>query len=52
MPQEQQANKTLRSSTKPGFAGTDAEKVKQEIQKDLNEGQGAMTARQAGAMRD
>lgn len=38
MPQEQQANKTLRSSTKPGFAGTDAEKVKQEIQKGFKRG--------------
>ncbi|MBR3121030.1 hypothetical protein [Oceanobacillus profundus] len=52
MPQDQQANKTLHSSTKPGFAGTDTKKVKQEIQKDLSEGQGAMTAREAGAMRD
>ncbi|HEX7066243.1 MAG TPA: hypothetical protein VF199_14340 [Bacillales bacterium] len=40
------------SVTKPGFAGTDAQKVKKEIQKDVNEGQGAMTSREAGAMRD
>ena len=29
---------------KPEFAGTDAQKVKQEIQKDVSEGQGAMTS--------
>ncbi|WP_268811342.1 hypothetical protein [Virgibacillus dakarensis] len=39
-------------SIKPGFAGTDAKKVKQEIKKDISEGQGAMTAREAGAMHD
>lgn len=37
---------------KPDFAGTDAQKVKQEIQKDVSEGQGAMTSREAGAMHD
>ena len=52
MQQDQQANKNLDSMMKPGFAGTDAQKVKQEIQKDVSEGQGAMTSREAGAMRD
>ncbi|MEK3889829.1 hypothetical protein [Bacillus sp. FSL K6-3431] len=52
MQQDKQAQKNLSSSMKPGFAGTDAEKVKQEIQKDISEGQGAMTSREAGAMRD
>ncbi|WP_179885083.1 hypothetical protein [Bacillus cereus] len=40
------------SVTKPGFAETDAQKVKQEIQNDVRAGQGAMTSREAGAMRD
>lgn len=40
------------SILKPDFVGTDANKVKQEIQKDVSEGQGAMTSREAGAMRD
>jgi len=52
MQQNQQAKGNLRSIMKPEFAGTDAQKVKQEIQKDINEGQGAMTSREAGAMRD
>jgi hypothetical protein len=34
------------------FAGTDAQKVKQEIQKEVSEGLGAMTSREAGAMRE
>jgi hypothetical protein len=37
---------------KPGYSGTDAEKVKQQIQKDVAEGQGAMTSRETGAMHD
>ncbi|GMR68925.1 MULTISPECIES: hypothetical protein [Bacillus] len=40
------------SILKPDFVGTDANKVKQEIQKDVSEGQGAMTSQEAGAMRD
>ncbi|WP_199860722.1 hypothetical protein [Oceanobacillus damuensis] len=52
MQKDKQAKKTLSSSMKPGFAGTDTNKVKQEIQKDISEGQGAMTSREAGAMRD
>jgi hypothetical protein len=48
----QQANKNLSSIMKPNFAGTDPQKVKQEIQKDISEGQGAMTSKEAGAMRD
>jgi hypothetical protein len=50
MQQNQQSKDN--SILKPGFAGTDPQKVKQEIQKDVNEGQGAMTSREAGAMRD
>lgn len=42
----------IRSNIGLGFAGTDAKKVKQEIQRDLEVGQGAMTSREAGAMRD
>ena len=52
MQQDQQAKKNLDSIMKPEFAGTDAQKVKQEIQKDVSEGQGAMTSREAGAMKD
>ncbi|MED2737670.1 hypothetical protein [Bacillus toyonensis] len=40
------------SNMTSGVAGTDAQKVKQEIQSDVNAGQGAMTSREAGAMRD
>jgi hypothetical protein len=50
---QQNKNKEITSSSmKPGFAGTDAKKVKQDIQKDVSEGQGAMTSREAGSMRD
>ena len=52
MQQGQQAKENLSSILKPEFAGTDAQKVKQEIQKDVSEGQGAMTSREAGAMRE
>ncbi|MGO4889533.1 hypothetical protein ACJ2A9_17445 [Anaerobacillus sp. MEB173] len=52
MRQNQQAKKNLGSIMKPEFAGTDAQKVKQEIQRDVSQGQGAMTSREAGAMRD
>ncbi|MEK4544333.1 hypothetical protein [Bacillus sp. FSL R5-0585] len=43
---------TTGSIMKLNFAETDANKVKQEIQNDVREGQGAMTSREAGAMRD
>ncbi|MGF9860020.1 hypothetical protein ACU3L3_10075 [Priestia endophytica] len=52
MQQDQQAKENLNSIIKPEFARTDAQKVKQEIQKDVSEGQGAMTSREAGAIRD
>ncbi|WP_257347300.1 hypothetical protein [Pseudalkalibacillus decolorationis] len=52
MQQDQQAKENWGSIMKPEFSGTDAQKVKQEIQKDVSEGQGAMTSREAGAMRD
>lgn len=52
MQQDQQAKENLGASRKPTFAGTDAQKVKQEIQKDIRRGQGAMTSREAGAMQD
>ncbi|MBE4906456.1 hypothetical protein IMZ08_00100 [Bacillus luteolus] len=48
----QQTKVNVDSIMKPEYAGTDAQTVKQEIQKDVNEGQGAMTSRKAGAMRD
>ncbi|MBW3496105.1 hypothetical protein [Bacillus sp. FDAARGOS_1420] len=52
MLQNQQDKENLGSNMKRKFAGTDAQKVKQEIQKDVSQGQGAMTSREAGAMRD
>jgi len=52
MQQDQQAKENLGSIMQPEFAGTDVQKVKQEIKKDVSEGQGAMTSREAGAMRD
>ena len=52
MPQNQQGKENLDSMMKSGIVGTDAQKVKQEIQKDVSEGQGSMTSREAGAMRD
>lgn len=40
------------SIMKLNFAETDAKKVKLQIQNDVREGQGAMTSREAGAMRE
>lgn len=37
MQPDQQAKEILSSIMKPGFAGTDAQEVKQEIQKDVSE---------------
>jgi len=52
MQQDKKDIETSGSIMKPNFAETDAQKVKQEIQNDVGEGQGAMTSREAGAMRD
>lgn len=52
MQKDQQVKGNSGSVMQPGYSGTDAEKVKQQIQKDVAEGQGAMTSREAGAMRD
>jgi hypothetical protein len=52
MQQEQEIKENLDSIMKREFAGTDAKKVKQEIQKEVSEGLGAMTSREAGAMRE
>ncbi|MEH6906411.1 MULTISPECIES: hypothetical protein [Neobacillus] len=52
MQQKQNAKKNVGSIMKPEFAGTDAQEVKQEIQNDVSAGQGAMTSREAGSMRD
>lgn len=49
MQQNQQAKGSIMN---PKFAGTNAQNVKQQIQKDVSQGQGAMTSREAGAMRD
>lgn len=47
-----QQNQQNKSIMKPQFAGTDAQKVKKEIQKDVSQGKGAMTSREAGSMQD
>lgn len=47
-----QSTKNLDSIMNPEYAGTNPQKVKQDIQKDVSEGQGAMTSREAGRMRD
>jgi hypothetical protein len=52
MPQSQQPKQKLDSAMNPNFAGTNAQEVKKQIQKDVSEGQGSMTSREAGAMRD
>ncbi|MFC7063606.1 hypothetical protein ACFQIC_17495 [Halobacillus seohaensis] len=41
-----------KSIMEPGYPGTDPKKVKQEIQRDLSKGVGAMTSREAGSIRD
>lgn len=41
-----------KSKMNPGSAGTDPNKVKQEIQQDVSHGIGAMTSREAGSRRD
>ncbi|MFP7732397.1 hypothetical protein ACLHDF_03045 [Priestia aryabhattai] len=48
----QSAKGNVGFNEKSAASETDAQKVKQEIQKDVSEGQGAMTSREAGAMRD
>jgi hypothetical protein len=48
---QQNRGKAL-SNMKPTNSETNPQKVKQQIQKDVSEGQGAMTSREAGAMRD
>jgi hypothetical protein len=52
MKSDPQDKKNIGSIMKPDFAGTDPQKVKQQIQKDVSQGQGAMTSREAGAMQD
>jgi hypothetical protein len=52
MKQHRQARGVPDSIIKPEFGGTDPQQVKQEIQRDIRAGQGAMTSREAGAMRD
>lgn len=52
MQKDQQAKGNSGSMVQPGYSGTDAKQVKQQIQKDVAAGQGAMTSREAGSMRD
>ncbi|GAA4062342.1 hypothetical protein [Amphibacillus indicireducens] len=50
MNQNQSANNQTEASKKANK--TNPEKVKQEIKKDLSQGQGTITSREAGHMRD
>ncbi|WP_198158868.1 hypothetical protein [Robertmurraya korlensis] len=50
MQQNPQSKKNFDSIMKPEYAGTNPQKVKDEIQKDVNQGKGAMTSREAGSM--
>ncbi|WP_195891883.1 hypothetical protein [Neobacillus dielmonensis] len=52
MQKNPQTKPDIASIMKPEFAGTDAQKVKQEIQQDVSAGQGDITSREAGAYRD
>ena len=52
MQQDQQAKEKVQSVMNPVASGTVPQQVKKQIQKDVSEGQGAMTSREAGAMRD
>lgn len=52
MQKDHRAKKNLRSNMKQEFSETNAKKVKQEIRKDIEKGQGVMTSREAGSMRD
>ncbi|WP_216830271.1 hypothetical protein [Alkalihalobacterium elongatum] len=49
--QNQNPKQNLGAMMNSNSAGTDPQKVKQEIQKDVSQGQGAITSREAGAMR-
>lgn len=51
MNNDQQTNNYLDSSKKLTANKTNPEKVKQEIKKDLSQGQGTITAREAGHLR-
>ncbi|WP_199880712.1 hypothetical protein [Bacillus massiliglaciei] len=51
MQQDEQAKRTS-GTLKSEDLTAHAKKVKQEIQKDVSEGRGAMTSREAGAMRE
>ncbi|QST01139.1 hypothetical protein IMZ31_06135 [Pontibacillus sp. ALD_SL1] len=46
------SKENAKSPMKKGFARTDPQKVKQDIQKDLEAGIGDMTSREAGSMRN
>ncbi len=50
--QQNQQNQQTQSIMKPEFTGTNTQKVKKEIQKDVSQGKGAMTSREAGSMQD
>lgn len=52
MQKNKKTKNNLDSITKSGFADTDPQKVKQEIRKDVSEGQGDITSREAGGLRD
>jgi hypothetical protein len=40
----------MKNPMQPGFAGTDAQQVKQEIKQDIKQGQGDKSSREYGSM--
>jgi len=44
-------NNNIQSMLKPGHSGTNAQKVKKQIQTDIKAGVGSMTSQEAGARR-
>ncbi|MBU5593620.1 hypothetical protein KQI76_00415 [Amphibacillus sp. MSJ-3] len=52
MEKGKEGNQHLNSNKKATSSKTNPEKVRQEIQRDIEAGQGAMTSREAGGMRE
>jgi hypothetical protein len=49
---KQYVNNQTQTMFQPGFAGTDPKDVREEIQQDVQNGIGAMTAKEAGSHRE
>lgn len=52
MNHDEKSKVNFESQTPNNVTGTDPQKVKKDIQKDISRGEGAMTSREAGSMRD